>query len=138
MATRGTSMRVTRTLVFGAVLSFVLLLGIEYIAAREIARAEDMMFAVADQGERSSFLTGAVAEQLARLNANVASAVRRPPERMGPFAARVAAVQGTLDQTLRELPKALHPEQRELWNTVQPKVRGITLRVRAPGCCKDP
>lgn len=125
MAKSRTTLRVTRTLVFGAILSFVLLLGIEYVAAREIARVEDMMFSLAEKSERSSFLAGAVAEQLARLHANVASAVQRPPERMGVFEKRIAAVRGTLDQTLRNLPEVLHPEQRQLWESIRPKIRGL-------------
>jgi len=125
MAASGTALRVTRTLVFGAIMSFLLLLGIEYVAAREIARVEDMMFSLTEQSERSSYLAGDVAEQLARLHANVASAIQRPPERIGVFEKRVAALRGTLDQTLSTLPEVLHPEQRQLWEDVRPKVRQL-------------
>ncbi len=117
--------RSTEALIVGALASLALMVTMVIVAAVENARVERLTFTLAERRERSSFLAGNVGEQLARLRANVAVSLTRPPEALPPVAARITKIRATLESLSRELPETLPPEELKLWMDVRPEVERL-------------
>jgi signal transduction histidine kinase len=112
----------TRILVIGAVVSILLLVSVVVAATLAIARVERSTFDLALRGERSAFVAGDIADQLALLQANVASAVHRQTGSSTSYVARVGQIRRLLQEEMDLLPSLLHQEQREAWLLIRPQI----------------
>jgi signal transduction histidine kinase len=104
-----------RFLVLGFGCTLVLAVLTIGIAAVETIRVEKAILDIADDSQLSTYYLGNVGEQLARLRFYIALGLQESPAEFNDHTARIAQIEGLVQETLDAVPGTLDPAAQHSW-----------------------